>query len=165
MGDPFSLVYTKLWTLAESSSDLNSLVLLRNRVRYDLTDRDPEKRTLAEADTPELTLVSTGVSGNMWNTSSSSMCIRRYNWLLVTGDMRITHKLLPVEWALFRAMHGWKTILTALQWEGKPYVKRVALADIQDGILRPETRQEGPRGWACIWGIEVEMHFSIGDLT
>lgn len=166
MSNPFSMVYSELWNLAEANSELISLVQLRNRIRYDLDDnRDPEKRVTMDSDMPELSLMSTGLTGNMWNTSSTSTCTRTYEWMIVTGDMRITERLLPVEWALFRAMHGWKTILTALQWEGKSFVKRAALTNIQDGILRPDSRQNVPRGWACIWGIEIEMHFSVGDLT
>ena len=162
--DPFSQVYTALWDLAEGHGDLTQLVLLRNRIRYDSSDRDPEKKTYTEADTPELALMSTGVSGNLWNTSTTSMCIRRYSWMIITGDMRVNYTLMPVEWALFRAMHGWRTVLPALKWKGNSYVKRLNLLDIQEGILRPNERQDGPRGWSCVWGIEVEMHFAIGDL-
>lgn len=162
--DPFSLVYTALWDLADASSELDALVRLRNRIRYDEDSRDPEKRNYVDADTPELTLLATGVSGNMWNTSTTSMCVRRYSWMIVTGDMRLNYMLLPVEWALFKAMHSWKSVLAALQFEEKSFVKRVNLLDIQEGILRPNERQDGPRGWSCIWSIEVEMHFAIGDL-
>lgn len=166
MSNPFNMVYSELWNLAEANDSLTSLVQLRNRMRYDSdTNRDPEKRSLLDSDVPELSLISTGLSGNMWNTSSTSVCTRNYEWIIITGDLRITERLLPVEWELFKAMHTWKSILTALQWEGKSFVKRAALTNIQDGILRPDARQGVPRGWACVWGIEVEMHFSVGDLS
>ncbi len=163
--NPFSLVYTALWTLAEAEPELTSLVALKNRIRYDVTDdRDPEKRTNTDADLPELVLTATGMSGNLWNTSTTSMVIKRYSWIISTGDFRITERLLPVEWALFKAMHGWKNILSTLVWQDMHFVKRVNLLDIQEGILRPEERRDGPRGWACVWEIEVEMHFNIGSL-
>ena len=161
--DPFSMVYTSLWHLVEANAALNELVLLRNRLRYD-RDRDPEKRIVTDADLPELALVSAGVAGNMWNTSSTSMLMRRYNFIVTTGDFRITERLLPVEWALFRALHGWKSILSSLVWNSEHFVKRVNLLDIQEGILRPDDRRYGPRGWATVWGIEVEMHFSVRSL-
>ena len=162
--DPFSLTYTALWTLAESRQDLTKLVKLGNRIRYDTNDRNPEKRTGTDADYPELVLVSDGMRGNIWNTSSTSSTVRLFSWYVTTGDLRVTYRLLPVEFALFRAMCGWQTVLGALEWGGERFVKRTQLLTVTNGVLRPNARSDGPRGWAAIWSLEVEMHFAMTNL-
>ena len=162
--DPFSLTYQALWTLAEGNSDLASRVKLRNRIRYDRNDRNPEKRVGADADYPELVLVSDGMRGNIHQTSSTSMTVRLYSWYITTGDMRLTERLLPVEFALFKAMCGWQDVLGQLEWSGERFVKRTNLLTITNGVLRPEQRSHGPMGWAAIWSIETEMHFATKNL-
>jgi hypothetical protein len=162
--DPFSMVYTALWKMAEETPDLIELVKLRNRIRYDTFDRDPEKRNYLDADCPELALHSAGVTGNLWNSSTTSLVQRRYSWVIISGDMRITERLMPVEWALFIAMHGWKEVLGALTWNDKNFVHRASMLDIQEGILRPMEGVEGPRGWSAVWAIQVDLSFDTKDL-
>jgi len=162
--DPFSMVYSALWKMAEETALLTDLVKLGNRIRYDTMDSNPEKRAYMEADCPELVLQGSGVAGNLWATSTASSVTRRYSWIIVSGDMRVTEKLLPVEWSLFVAMHGWKEVLGALRWNNKNFVTRMNLTEVQEGILRPIEPADGPRGWYALWGIEVDLNFDTKDL-
>lgn len=158
------MIYGALWDLAETSVPLTSLVAIGNRVRFDSTKNvDPIKREITQSDLPELMLVATGGSGNLMETSSSSRFNRTYDWLLATGDLSMTQKLLPVEFALWCALHEWKSVVTALTWNGQPFVKRVSLNSVNNGFTDPE-RNRGIRGWSAIWSCEVETHFRSEDL-
>ena len=162
--DPLSLVYTALWDMAEQTSYLTNQVKLSNRIRYDTHNRNPEKKTILDADAPELALMCSGFSGNLCANSSSSMITARYSWIVITGDLRVNYRLLPVEWGLFLAMHKWRTVLGALTWQDKVFVKKLNMLDVQEGILQQERPQTVPRGWSSVWGIEVGMYFDLTDL-
>lgn len=162
--DPLSLVYTELWNMAEANCGLTNQVKLHNRIRYDQKDRDPEKRNYNDADTPELALMCAGLGGNICNTSSTSMLSTRYSWIIVTGDLRVNYRMLPVEWALFEAMHLWRERLGKLTWNDKAFCKKLNMLDVQEGILQSDRPHDGPQGWMSIWGIQVDMYFSLTDL-
>jgi hypothetical protein len=165
LDNPFIQVFDALWTMVEDHPDIDTLVLRGNRVKYNsLTDRDPLKQNISTGDTPELVLASDGFGANMTNTSCSTMCLRRYSWLVSTGDFRLNKFLLPVEWMLYVAMHDWRRVLTALEWPvGWKFVKRMAIVDVTTGISDPE-RNRSIRGWSALWRLEVEMHFPTADI-
>lgn len=158
------MVYNELWALAEGASIFTDLVKPSNRIKFSATKpSDPVKREVSTADLPEVVLISTGMSAALHSTSSSTMCVRQYEWIIATGDLSLVNKLMPVEWAVFVAMSGWKAVLTALQWNGAGFVKRCDLGAIDNGFTDPE-RNRGIRGWSAIWRCEVEMHFRTQDL-
>lgn len=161
--DPFAQVFTGLWELALKHPGLNALVVDRNRIRFDLPDRDVQKEAVADADLPELMLLSESISGNLQNTSSSSMITRQYSWVMSTGDFRYNERLSQLEWMLWCAMVGWKDVLTRLTWRGNAFVKRVNLQSSSTGISDP-ARNRGINGWSAVWRCEVEMHFRTSDL-
>lgn len=162
--NPFVDVYNALWNLAEDSTPLTTLVKPSNRIKYNQSvPYDPTKDEVSEADLPELLLVSTGSSGNLRQSSSTSSIIRQYEWLIATGDTSLVNKLLRVEWALFCAMSDWPTVLNALTFQGSTFCKRTQLVSVNSGLTDPE-RNRGINGWSSIWALEVEMHFKTTDL-
>jgi len=162
--NPFDLVFNALWTLAEQSDALTSLVKTGNRIKFNTSNRDPIKPVVADADVPELILSSEGSSTlNLHSSSCGSMIVKRYTWLLSTGDMRINHHLNPVTWALLCAMADWQSVLGPLQWEDELFCKRFNLIDTSEGQSDPE-RNRGLRGWSALWRCEVEMHFTTSKL-
>ncbi len=162
--NPFDMVYDALWDLAEGSHLLSSLVKPKNRIKLNgRTDYSPIKDEVSRADLPELMLISTGSRGNMQNTSSSSMFIRTYEWMIATGNQNVMGGLLDVEWALFCAMCNWPNVINALQWNGEAFCKRTALTTIDTGLADAE-RNRGIEGWSSLWGVEVEMHFKTSEL-
>lgn len=166
--NPLSLVYDALFDLVKRHPDCDDLFKTRNLVRYDhAQDRDPVKDKIQDADLPELVLLANGATVGMERTSCGSMMVRRYSWLMSTGDMRIAYRLLPVQWMLFEALHNWKQVLTALVWpegSGRHFVKRLDVTDVAEGLSDPEANR-GIRGWSSIWGCEVEMWFKTADVT
>ena len=162
--NPLTLTYTALWTMIEAYPNLDDLVRIGNRIRFDSeTDRSPQKNRVQAADLPELTLITNGGTPNLCETSSSSKFIRRYSWWISTGDNRLNEKLYQVEWAVLVAMTNWKQVLTALQWKGKSFVKRTAVTDISEGMSNPQLNRN-IKGWSSLWTCEVEMHFKTSDL-
>ncbi len=162
--NPFTAMYTALWDLAAASEYLSSLIRLKNRIRFDYAGQSsPIKDVVSNADLPELMLVATSGTPSLRNTSSSSMITRNYEWILSTGDMSVSNKLLDVEWAIFCAMVDWPDVVTALQWNGSRFVKRCAFTDLTVGQSDPE-RNRGIEGWSSVWALEVEMHFKTSDL-
>jgi hypothetical protein len=162
--NPFTLVFDALWTLAERHPRIRSLVRERNRIKFnDPSDRNPLKKTVAVADTPELMLTSDGLSGNLLNTSSTCMVTRDYTWWVTTGDYRINSFLHQVEWPLFVAMCDYKHTLNALEWRGLRFVKRANLTGVTEAQI-DQLRDFSLAGWGASWRVEVEMHFKTSDL-
>jgi hypothetical protein len=159
------MVYDALWELALRAPIIGTTVKVGNRISYG-TDSpiDPHKNNASDADLPELTLVTEGISeGNIGRTSCTTSLLRQYSFVISTGDFRANHLLYPIEFALFCAMTGWTTTLTALEWEGQRFVKRCQLVNASEGLSDPQ-RNRGIKGWAAIWAVSVEMHFTTSSL-
>jgi len=163
--NPFSLVYDGLMRLARDDAGLSELIAAKNFI--DLVDlrelRYPLKDRVQDADFPELTLVDQAIGGQMIRNSSSSMVQKTYAWIIVTGQERLFERFYPVEWHLFRAMIGWRTVLTELEWDGQGFVKKVDFAD-STAALAEALNARGVRGWSCLWQINVEMWFPTNSL-
>ena len=163
--DPFSLVYDALWDTAVAYDAFADLVALKSRISFnDDANRSPVKNLIAPADLPEVILAPVGGSGDLFHTSCSSMVIKRYMWLISTGDLRVdAGKLFPVEFALMRAMCHWQTRVSPLTWAGNTFVKRLDMLDLSEGESDAE-RNRGIKGWSALWTCEVEMHFATSQL-
>lgn len=162
--DPFTLVYSALWDMLEANAEFADMVKVGNRIRFDIEKRGVLKPDVSTADLPEVILTTFGGSLNLIDTSSSSKVTRFYQIVISTGDLRLAEYLNPLEWAIFRAMVGWRTTLGALRWKDKSFVKRANVTTGSEGESDPE-RNRGIKGWSALWTIEVEMHFATADLA
>jgi hypothetical protein len=167
--NPFALVYTTLWGMMLEHPGFVADVPEGNRIKFvDLTNRDPNKLDIATADLPEVALISSSVTSNLFNTSNTSMIMRNYTWLLSSGDFRYyvdekTPMLATLEWYIFVAMHGWKQKLGALTWRDRKFVKKCNTTAGMTGLSDP-ARNRGISGWSASWSVEVEMHFDTRSL-
>ncbi len=163
---PFSMVMTELWNMLRAHPGFVRDVPERNQIRFDSqTDRDPMKETSASADSPEVAIVSSAVSANLNETSSTSRCSRQYSIMVSTGDLRYAAKLAPIEWDIFTSLLSWKTRLAALQWKKKNFCKVLRL--VSAGVIAStmdQLQQKKMFGWNAVWTVEVEMHFATADL-
>jgi hypothetical protein len=151
--------------MLEARADFVGLVREGNRIRFDSSsDRSPIKGNVSTADLPEVILTSVGGTLNLIDTSSTSKVTRIYQFIISTGDLRLSEYLLPVEWAIFRAMANWRTELTALEWNGRRFVKHLRVTTGSEGESNPELNR-GIKGWSALWTIEVDMHFVTNDLV
>ena len=152
--NPFQLVYDELWSMLEE--DIRFTVKEGNKIKFNT--REPIKTQHTTSDYPEVMLVAESISGNLCNTSSTSMIARNYSWVIAAGDFRYD-QIFPLEWAIYVGMLGWMYRLKVLTWEGSEFVKCVKLNNANlDQIDRARTR--GIEGWISVWSINVEMHFS-----
>ena len=163
--DPFSLVFDKLWELAEVSQPLMRLVSPGNLIKFNKAqDRDPLKQQILTADLPELVLTGVGsTEANLLESSCSSKIVRQYSFILSTGDYRITSFLLPVQFALFCALADYQAVLCPLQWKSKTFITQANWVSLSEGMSNPELNR-GIKGWSSLWTCMVEMHFSTADL-
>lgn len=166
MADPFSLVYDKLWEPVEAHPDLLGLgVRVGNRSRLDdNNDRKPIKDKVATADLPELLLMPQSMNAPLHATSNSSKIIKRYLWVITTGDMRVDEVLFPLSFLVLCAMTASLPGLKALEWPaGHKFVRRLDMTDSVSGQSELQ-RQANIRGWSAVQTIEVEMSFGTSDL-
>lgn len=157
MPDPFTMVYDALWDLAEGSGRVTDLVRVGNRIKLRETRTAGDKKQISQGDLPEMILGLTSGTGNIRGTSSSSSCIKQFQWGLSTGDLN-PERLLELEFALFAAMVNWPNVLAVLEWGGATFVKRAQLVSMEAGQSMAE-QNRGIRGWVALWTLEVEMHF------
>jgi len=162
--DPFSLVYNALWTLLEAHAEFAALVKVGNRIKFNAAGGDdPIKDKLSSADLPEVRLLCTGTSPHVQHTSGSSSCIKFFEIQVATRSQQYTAELFPVEWEIYRAMSKWATVLSALTWNSKTFVKLARPTDGQQGVSTDDV-DRGGHGWVSVWGIEVQMWFTTTDL-
>jgi len=161
--DPFTAVHNALLNLLMAYVPLSNMFKAGNRVAFVGSKRSPVKDHPQAADLPEIRLVPTGGTPHLQRTSNSSSCVCTWEIQISTGDQRVDEKLLPAEWAVYRAMEDWVAVLGALEWEGKTYVKLCRPQSIASGVSNADLNRD-IIGWSTIWGCEVEMWFSTADL-
>lgn len=166
--NPFTLVFDALWSVLENSPQFSGDVREGNRIKLNkITPRNILKQQIQDSDLPEVILMSAGCgSVGLLTTSSTSRIIKRYQFLISTGDQRVQNFLNQVQWDIYCCFTGWQTLLGGLIWpldSGRTFVKRADLVDCEEGISNSE-RNRDIVGWASIWSAEVEMHFATQDL-
>lgn len=162
--DPFSQVFDKFWDMLEAHPDTSAMIKPGNRIKLNEQDtRQPTKPFVQVADLPELVLVTEGGNVSLHNTSSSTKIVRRYSWLLSTGDARVNYLLYPLEWLLVEAFSNWTREIALLTYKDKSFAKRFDFVDISEGWTRAD-QNKNIKGWSSIWKCEIEMHFATSDL-
>lgn len=166
--NPFAQVYKALWECLESHPGFIRDVAEGNRLRFDANVLDPRKFNVQAADMPEVMLISSTSSANLFDTSSTSRVTRTYQWMLSTGDLRYyvdetVPLLATLEWYVFVAMHAWKEKLGTLEYNGLRFVKSSNLTAGASGIADNE-KNRNLKGWSAVWSAEVLMVFSSAAL-
>ena len=162
--DPFTQVYNELWSMLEEDSRFE--VKPGNKIKFNQPDRAPRFTDLSTVDYPQVTLIAENITGNLCNTSSTSMLIRRYSWVIAAGDFRV-NQIFPLEWAIYAGMLAWRHRLTLLKHpddNGDLFVKRANVTDTNFDLLERQREQRGLVGWISVWTIEVEMHFTTSRI-
>jgi hypothetical protein len=162
--NPFSMVYSELWSILLKHPGFVRDVKLKNRIRFDIpNNRDPLKSAIGAADLPEVMLTVENITANIHDTSHTTKISRRYNFLVSTGDNRYTELLAVVEWEIFTALCNWQSTLSALQWKDKPFCKALRFVTGAAGMSNPQ-QNRNIVGWSSVWQCEIEMHFLTADL-
>lgn len=125
------------------------------------TDRQPLKTATQNADTPELLLVSRGITGSLVRTNTGTGLRRRYDLRLVSGELTTHEKLHPVEFAVFLAI---ERLVRTNKTLGLTFVRSLTLVDGSTVLQDVEDGQRGTRGWITSFGIDVEFSFTLDML-
>lgn len=131
-----------------------------------LSDRDntrPKTTPTQDADFREIRVLCTGMLPHLQRTSNSSSCLRRYEIQLSTSKQAADASLYPVEWEIYRALSTWQAVLSALTWNGNPFVKLCRPMDVNNSLDISELNRGTP-GWSAVWACEAEMFFRTIDL-
>lgn len=158
--DPLTRVYLKLWELLEATEAFTRLVPRGNRIKFHGPDRSPGKDNRLSADYPEvriepaggqILLFDTGGAASAGGTKGGTTIRKAFQIEVATGDRRIIRRLLPLEWAIAKAI-------------GSTQESNLDLAFVTD--LRIETHSDFPedpedqtadRGWMAVVGILVTL--------
>jgi hypothetical protein len=161
------MTFAALWQLVDDAPLFDKLVKTGNRIRFNLdTNRDVMKDKVADADLPELMLLTSGISAvNMHSSSCTTMITRRFSWVINTGDMRVQYRLYPVEFAIMCAMANWKSLLGGLNWNGELFVKKCDLVSAENAQVETVRGGRSLLGWSALWTGEVTMVFGTRTLV
>ena len=160
--DPFSQVYDTAVKMLMDSDTNRSLVKLNNLITFD-KKKLPLRDDVQKGNLPELIISGTGISsGNLMKTSNSSELVRRYDYIVTTGEANVDLALNPIVWNLCCILTNWKPYFGKLKWptdnETAGFVKMVNLVNSVEGI-NDDLRNRGLKGWTCILAFEVKMVF------
>jgi hypothetical protein len=164
--DPFSRVYTALWSLLEASQTLTTLVPVGNRIRYDVdNDRSPTKGQKITADMPQLELAPSGGVSEVDYTIGNSgevKAARHYVLRIATGEQAASKMLWKLEWAVMKALVPWRTTFKDITLSGADFVQQIRLTQDVEGLSKTLADQQ-IKGWVQLLTIEVEMTFTLTE--
>ena len=162
--NPFMQVYEGLWTLLNANPAFVTLVPVDNQIRYDGTDRNPEKRAIAPADLPEVRILMVA-GGDLWlgRTSNGTSYTQRFE-IQISTDGKPLASVFDIEWEVLRALANWQSVLTALTWGDDDFVKFCLVTEIASQTLDDEELNRDEYGWSAVFAGEVQMWFSTKAL-
>ena len=161
---PQTRVYDALLTLV-MCPEMQLLIDEGNVVRYDVEDlKQPKKTGVSDADVPELILVDSGITCNPFDSTSTSDVKFNFDLMISTGDMRWKEVVAQVNWILLCQLHQWRTLLAAIEWKGRTFVKNVKPTSIVVGETN-RARSTGLEGWTTIWTFLFDCKIPISDFT
>lgn len=163
MDNPFTQIYNALWTGAERNKAITDYIRAGNRIKYDVAIGDKEQ--INENDLPELALISTGMTSNIMETSSTTLVVKNYTWFISTGEYDINEFLNPISWELLRCMVDWDKFLCSLTWpdENWHFIIRLNVADTEEGTMMSNLSRN-IKGWAAAMTLDVMCCFRTDDM-
>lgn len=166
MADPFSDVQNCIWTVLNASDEFTALVPATMQ-----QDLDGDGRKIAAMHgTPKYIRAAQvrvePVGGTHDPQIDSHNTVVTQGWLIqiLHKDERPTEELLPVKWAILRALSGQclnGSTMRSLTWNDKAYVMDCRLREHQEQYQAEGKR---PGVWRTLWRFDVDMRFSTADL-
>lgn len=166
MADPFSDVQNAIWTVLNASTAFTTLV--PSTMQWDLDGEGQKMGTMAGVPKHirSATVRVSPVGGEHDPQIDSHNTVVRQSWeiQILHKDERTTQELLPVKWAILRALSGQclgGSTMRSLTWNSKTYVMDCRLREHKDQYM---TQDKTPGTWRTLWRFEVDMRFSSADL-
>lgn len=155
MADPLTDIHNFAWATMDSAIAAD-VVAPGNRIKLD--DRADIKSRVQDSDLPELILMPRSGVGNLTSTSSSVSFDVTFDWLLTTGDYRVSYRLYPVIWELYKAMSTLQRTINTLS-----FVVSATFDSTSFGESDPE-RNRGIRGFSSVMSFTVKCKFNKDNL-
>lgn len=167
--NPFCKTYDAVFEIlfGGENNALADMVRVGNRINFGTEserDRSPTKPTVTTADLPEVRLIDVGGTLNLHANSSSLSYIQQLSLYTQTGDWRYANFISLLNWYTIVNMSKWRTLLTSLRWNEKPFVKNILNTPIQIGAQNPE-RSNAVAGWTSIWQMQLELRIDNVDIV
>lgn len=135
------------------------LVKDKNLIKFVGPNRDPRKREVSVADTPELALAFVGFTPHVQRTSTSSSMLVDYELLITSGSKVLSERMFPVIWETYVAMSRWDQQLLATLFDGNPFVHKAVPTSAVIGLEDLDANR-GIKGWSAIWSGQVSLWFN-----
>lgn len=152
--DPFTQVYTALWTLVERNPYFTSILKSQNKIKF--AKESDQKVNIAQADLPELSLFMGPMSQFTYNSCNRGIT-KSYIFALATGDLRnpIHNK---ISFELFRSIVDYESTLCALTWCACTFVTDCQIVS-EDVGRELEDLNRQIKGWSSLVVIDVKFDF------
>lgn len=151
--DPMTQVYHRLWQILESHEPFVQLVRPGNRLRT-VSGGGIVKPSLQPADLPQVQIVPTGGTIDLFQTSTGSTFSQDYAILIRTGDRATDDRPLRIKWQIIRAF--------AAQGD------ELGLSDVT-GVVRARLHGPGEQAtgepWKIAMRVAVQFRFETESLS
>lgn len=155
-GDPLTVIHEAAWAEFDGDTAMAALVAPKNRIKF--TDRSDLKKHVQDADLPEVILIPRSNVGNLTSTSSSVSFEITFDWLISTGDYRVSFRILPVIWNLYRVMSKFQQSASSLEFGGRKFCNGITFNSNTIGESDAE-RNRGINGFSAVMSFTVKMNF------
>lgn len=156
--DPFTIVYDALWRMLERNKYILDNVKLDNRTKFDEAQDQLPGNT--EADLPHISLLCSGGSYGGKDNRDMSTITRNYEWLIQTGDFRLSPLYNPLMFQIYRSLVDWECILCNLMWCDCTFVNGFRMTEHAEGrLFQDEDDDEPTPGWTSLWTCQVDFSF------
>ena len=101
LNDPYSATYDRLWAILEGNAEFCAIFKAGNRIKLNDPARPyPFKENTGPGDYPEIQILPTRGSGNLFATSDKAFDVQYYSIVVKTGDARPFRGVFPIKWVL-----------------------------------------------------------------
>lgn len=159
--NPLAVVHDSLLSAAKGDLLLSKYIKSGNFI--DLENPAGFKKSVTNADLPELLLIQPTFEEMTENTTSSGFGITvQYDWVCTTGTMN-PYLVMSIGWQLYKITKAWCKTLGNLQFEEKPFVKNSVLGSVST-TLEDIDNNRGIIGWTLVLPLVVELVISRNDI-
>ena len=149
--NPFTEVYDAIFGALVAHQPLADLVDISNRITHSGDTPARHVESLQPGDVPELELLPSNGTWDIFASSSSAQAVQAYLLKVVSGDLRLV-KYNNVKWEVGRAL--------AMAWDqdsfATDYIRNLRVTDFVDN-LDPTEDSRGIQGWTGQLQIETEI--------
>lgn len=162
--NPYLIAYDFIWEMVDNFAPFADEFKAGNIINLaDENRRDPMKDNILTADLPEIILIMAGGDGNLHRSSSSSNIIQQFQFLISTGERRLT-LISDLKWYAYQALWAWqKQGFGAALYANETFITRLDWVNVVEGESDPALNR-GIMGWSTIISFEAEFEFSQTQL-